>query len=99
MGDGTVIEYVSATIAKRDSIIQRRAGFAHGGRVEIRQYGMRLDCPVAGCTTCVNRLWRRRQRERAVEKLSGPNRPPPAKKRSGQAVLRSVADYRVEPRP
>lgn len=49
MGDGTVIEYVTATSAKRDSVIQRRllANFAQGGRVEIRQYGMRLDHETA----------------------------------------------------
>jgi len=45
MGDGTVIEYVSHTETKRDSVILQRPfdDFAQGGRVEIRQYGRRLD--------------------------------------------------------
>ena len=45
MGDGSVIEYVSHTGAKRDSVIVRRPfdDFARGGRVGIRQYGRRLD--------------------------------------------------------
>jgi hypothetical protein len=45
VGDGTVIEYVSGTRAKRDSVITRRslADFAQGGRLEIRHYGNRLD--------------------------------------------------------
>ena len=45
MGDGTVIEYVSHTETKRDSLIVRRQfdDFAQGGRVEIRQYGRRFD--------------------------------------------------------
>jgi Lecithin retinol acyltransferase len=44
-GDGTVIEYVSHTDAKRDSVIVRRQfdNFARGGRVAIRQYGQRFD--------------------------------------------------------
>jgi len=49
MGDRTVIEYVPATGTKRDSIIQRRllADFGQGGRVEVRQYGTRLDHETA----------------------------------------------------
>lgn len=45
MGDGTVIEYVSTTPAKRDSVIVRRPfdDFARDGRVEVRQYGQRFD--------------------------------------------------------
>ena len=49
LGDGTVIEYVSATPTKRDSIVTHRslAEFAKGGKVEVRQYGSRLEPEVA----------------------------------------------------
>ena len=45
MGDGTVIEYVSRTNAKRDSVIVRRqfGDFARDVRVEIKEYGQRFD--------------------------------------------------------
>ncbi len=45
MGDGTVIEYVSETDAKCDSVIVRRPfdDFAQGGWVGIRRYGQRFD--------------------------------------------------------
>ena len=49
MGDGTVIEYVSRTDTKRDSVILRRQldDFAQGGRVGIREYGRRFDGETA----------------------------------------------------
>ena len=44
MGDETVIEYVSSTSAKRDSVVTRRAfgEFASGGRVRVKEYAVRL---------------------------------------------------------
>lgn len=49
MGDGTVIEYVSRTDTKRDSVILRRQldDFAQGGRVGTREYGRRFDGETA----------------------------------------------------
>src|SRR5664279_1541976 len=49
MGDGTVIEYVSHTGAKQDSLIVRRPfdDFAQSGRVEVRGYGRRFDAETA----------------------------------------------------
>jgi len=45
MGDETVIEYVSTTSAKRDSVVTRRSfvEFAKGGRVRVKEYAVRLD--------------------------------------------------------
>lgn len=44
MGDGTVIEYVSSTPAKRDSVVTRRSvdEFARGGAVKRKEYAIRL---------------------------------------------------------
>jgi hypothetical protein len=49
MGDETVIEFVSDTDAKRDSVIVRRQldDFAQSGRVGVREYGRRFDGETA----------------------------------------------------
>lgn len=48
-GDGTVVEYVSGTQTKRDSVVVRRKldDFAQGATVKIREYGQRFDGETA----------------------------------------------------